>query len=373
MFRINREKNIVESLKQSTFSELGFRERENLQEWICQNPEMFGEDLLIIQKEFDGFSETRERLDLLALDKDGNLVIIENKLDDTGRDVVWQSLKYASYCSNLTKAQILQIYQGYLNKYFEGQIAEDNIQDFLEQEMEEAILNSGNNQRIFFVAANFRKEVTSTVLWLLAYGIHIQCYKVTPYTYGEEHFLNMEQIIPTPEAEDFMIGMSAKEASEKATKAELKSRHKLRLDYWEKCLEAFQKSDCNIFDNISPSKGNSVVGGSGVNSVPYGILFGFNLSRVQLNIQKSSREENKFIFDYLYSKKEEIEEAFGHKLIWSTKEGQISSYIKYEETFDGTNRDNWSEIIKWHVKYMTRLEEAIHNLLHEANEKLKSR
>jgi len=38
---------------------------------------------LIIQKEFDGFNDTRERLDLLALDKEGNIVIIENKLDDT--------------------------------------------------------------------------------------------------------------------------------------------------------------------------------------------------------------------------------------------------------------------------------------------------
>ena len=60
MFRINKEKNVVESLEEVTFSELGFRERENLQEWICHNPEMFGEDLLIIQKEFDSFNETRE-------------------------------------------------------------------------------------------------------------------------------------------------------------------------------------------------------------------------------------------------------------------------------------------------------------------------
>ncbi|MGF1670897.1 MAG: hypothetical protein ACFCU6_10635 [Balneolaceae bacterium] len=48
---------------------MGFRKRENLQEWICHNPEMFGEDLLIIQKEFDGLSETRERFKLHALDK----------------------------------------------------------------------------------------------------------------------------------------------------------------------------------------------------------------------------------------------------------------------------------------------------------------
>lgn len=44
---------------------------------------------MIIQKEFDGFDDTRERLDLLALDKDGNLVIIENKLDWTTVAVMW--------------------------------------------------------------------------------------------------------------------------------------------------------------------------------------------------------------------------------------------------------------------------------------------
>ena len=35
------------------------------------NPEALGEELLIIQKEFSGFSDTNERLDLLALDKQG--------------------------------------------------------------------------------------------------------------------------------------------------------------------------------------------------------------------------------------------------------------------------------------------------------------
>ena len=58
-------------------------------EWLANNPTSLGEDLLIIQKEFMDLM-TPERLDLLALDKQGNLVIIENKLDDTGRDVTWQ-------------------------------------------------------------------------------------------------------------------------------------------------------------------------------------------------------------------------------------------------------------------------------------------
>ena len=111
MYLVNRTENKIEKVVQRTFSELGFKERENLQEWIANNPGCLGEELLVIQKEFAGFSDTNERLDLLAVDKQGNLVVIENKLDDSGRDVTWQVLKYASYCSSLTKNQVRDIYE----------------------------------------------------------------------------------------------------------------------------------------------------------------------------------------------------------------------------------------------------------------------
>src|SRR5690606_23878059 len=98
MYLINPDKSNIEKLKVKNFTELGFKERNHLQEWIASNPQILDEDLLIIQKEFNGFHDTNERLDLLAIDKQGNLVVIENKLDDSGRDVTWQALKYASYC-----------------------------------------------------------------------------------------------------------------------------------------------------------------------------------------------------------------------------------------------------------------------------------
>ena len=188
-------------------------------------PSALGEELLMIQKEFDGFDDTRERLDLLALDKDGNLVVIENKLDDSGRDVVWQVLKYASYCASLSKMQIVEIYQKYIDQYAkceddsDGKKAIDassQICEFLEApDLDEVKLNLGNSQRIMMVAANFRKEVTSTALWLLGQGINIQCFKVTPHALGDQLLINIDQIIPTPEAKELMIGINAKEADEK--------------------------------------------------------------------------------------------------------------------------------------------------------------
>lgn len=158
MYQIDKTTNSITALSAKGFGALGFSERAHLQEWIAKCPECLGEELLIIAKEFDGFDETKERLDLLALDKQGSLVVIENKLDDSGRDVVWQALKYASYCSSLSKSQIVAIFQGYLSKNGGGD-AQEKIEEFVEKEdFENLILNSGIDQRVILVAANFRKE-----------------------------------------------------------------------------------------------------------------------------------------------------------------------------------------------------------------------
>ena len=127
MFLVNKDNKTSIEIKESTFKEFGLKERNDLQEWIAKNPSMLGEELLIIQKEFDGFNDTNERLDLLALDKNGNLVIIENKLDDSGRNVVWQAFKYAGYCSSLKKEDIKSIFQQYLSKSGSSENAEDLI------------------------------------------------------------------------------------------------------------------------------------------------------------------------------------------------------------------------------------------------------
>jgi RecB family endonuclease NucS len=148
MFKIDTATNSITSLTTRTFGDLGFSERKNLQEWIAKKPSCLGEELLVIQKEFSGFSDTHERLDILALDKQGSLVLIENKLDDTGRDVTWQALKYASYCSRLSKENIRSIYQDFLAKTDPSADARELITEFLEaDDYEEVALNKGITQR----------------------------------------------------------------------------------------------------------------------------------------------------------------------------------------------------------------------------------
>ena len=381
MFKIDPASNRINPLEAKRFGELGFGERKHLQEWLENCPQALarseGEELLIIQKEFDGFDDTRERLDLLAIDKEGNLVIIENKLDDTGRDVVWQALKYAGYCSNLSKSQVVDIYQRYLNqKAIESGMpaanAVENLIEFLDvDDLESAQINRIKTQRLIFVAARYRKEVTNTVLWLSQFGIACKCFKVTPYQTGSELFLNVEQIIPTPESSEFMIGMVAKEAEEKSADTEQKQRHVLRISFWEKALEAFVESDCNLYNNISPTKDHWLSAGSGVRGMPYQLIFGKNEIRVGLSLQSSVAEANTFVYERLASRKDEIEHLFGDSLDWLPLPNKKACRIQYAQAVDGYDKGNWPEMIKWMIDHMTRLELAFKDPLTIINQELK--
>ena len=62
MYIIDLPSNSLTKIEKTSFKALKLEERKHLQEWIAKEPSSLGEDLLIIQKEFDGFSDTRDWL-----------------------------------------------------------------------------------------------------------------------------------------------------------------------------------------------------------------------------------------------------------------------------------------------------------------------
>ncbi|RMX04892.1 DUF4268 domain-containing protein [Corticibacter populi] len=359
MFRINHASNRIVKLKEVSFSELGFTERHHLQEWLANQPDALGEELLIIQKEFDGFDDTRERLDLLAIDKNGNLTIIENKLDDSGKDVVWQALKYASYCSTLSKSQIAEIFQKYLDKARPGQDAKALICDFLgQEEFAEVVLNPGNDQRLIMVAAQFRKEVTSTVLWLLKHRVFVKCFRATPFKDGNDLFLTVEQVIPLPEAEELMIGISEKEDEEQSSERGQATRHQLRTDFWHAALEALRTANVALYANVSPSRDHWLNAGSGTSGIYYSMIFNRDETRVDFALGTRSKEANKALFDHLFARREQLDAEFGAPLSWRRMDDKKVSLIECAAPFDGHDRENWPVMIDWLVDHVKKMEKV---------------
>ncbi len=366
MYLVNKESNEIKRIEEVTFKSIGLKERKNLQEYILKSPESLGEELLIIQKEFSGFDETNERLDLLALDKNGNLVVIENKLDDTGRDVVWQALKYASYCSGLDSNGIKEVFQIYLQKEGRTELATDLLTNFFNDEDYEKKLNSGNSQRIILVSGEFRKEVTSTVLWLLNFGLRIQCFKVKPYKVSDNILLDFNQIIPVKEAEDYMIKVASKNREEILNQEELANRHVVRLKFWTQFLREINKHN-NFCVNVSPSRDTWIPVALGKMGVGISLVVTRNHARVEVFINRGDKEENKRIFDAFLSQKEEIEKQFGAPLVWERMDDNVTARIKWQ--LDNVNvfeESDYSKMNKFLIDGVERMKKAftdpVHNL-----------
>jgi len=358
MYIVNKETNEIEKIEEVTFKAAGLKERQNLQEYIAKKPESLGEELLIIQKEFSGFDDTNERLDLLALDKKGNLVVIENKLDDTGRDVVWQSLKYASYCSGLNSQGIKDIFQDYLQKQGRTELASAVLENFFDDEDYEEKLNTGNSQRIILVSGEFRKEVTSTVLWLLNYGLKIQCFKVKPYKIGQNVLLDFNQIIPIKEAEDYMIKVASKNREEIINQEELENRYVIRQRFWNLFLKEVNKHN-TYCANISPSKDAWIGTAMGMGGVGLNLVVTRDYARSEIYINRGDKEENKRVFDLLYAQKDKIEQDFGGPLVWERMDDKVTCRIKYQ--LDGVSvfeESDYPKMIDFLIDGMDRMRKA---------------
>jgi hypothetical protein len=287
--------------------------------------------------------------------------------------MTWQALKYASYCSGLSKENVRRIYQDFLDKIAPGADAKERITEFLDaDDYDEVVINRGITQRIILIAANFRKEVTSTVLWLLNFKLRVQCFRVTPYSMGDQHFLNVEQIIPAKDVEDFMIGIADKSLGEVEGAAEEKNRHKVRREFWTELLRAMA-GKTTLYQNISPSKEGWINAGSGVRGVGFNLVAGRAFGRAEVYIDRGDGEENTFIYDQLHGQKEAIEVAFGGELTWEPLEGKRACRIKSETAGNIFDRDQWPAMIDFMTSAMVRMENAFKEPLVAVNRKLRTR
>ena len=376
MYVLNEEVKKLVKINETKFSEHGLTERYDLQEWIDSDPKILSkelgedEDLLIIQKEFNRFDKTKERLDLLAIDKNGNLVIIENKLDDSGKDVTWQALKYVSYCSTLTKNEIISIYKEYLDKKYPGEKynAEQKLSEHLNNE--DANINIGYSQRIILVAREFRPEVTSTVLWLRGNRIDIQCIKVVPYLFGNDVIIDIDKIIPVPEIEEFTIRATIKETEEKDIAIAKNISDSVYSQYWSRLLEYGKSNSLELYSNRTGSSDNWIAAASGIiPGVIYSLVLLKDKIRAELYIDRKSVEENKKIFDLLNEERELIENKFGGELNWERLDDRKASRISVSTSFIRDDYDNWNIAIKWHVENIKKLENAMQESLSKIKNK----
>jgi hypothetical protein len=213
----------ITEVQNTQFGIEGIRERNDLQAALRDQITVISPETLIISEEFSEWTEGARRIDLLGIDKQANLVVIELKRDDTGAHMELQALRYAAMVSTLTFKRAIEIHQQYLEKRGIAKSAEKEISDFLGgNDFQEELFPK--DVRIVLASANFSKELTTTVMWLNERDLDIRCVRLQPYKLGEELLLNIEQIIPLPEAIDYQIRVREQASAQRAAASYNKDR-----------------------------------------------------------------------------------------------------------------------------------------------------
>jgi hypothetical protein len=171
---------------------------EHLEDWIASKPDLLGERLLVIGRQVM-IPEVRDRIDVLAIDPQGNAVIIELKRGELSDPVDMQALRYASYISKWTfvdfenQARISGSKVGdpdfNFNEEYERFCAEAGVDE---------VPDLNTDQRIIIVGSQVRAKLGSVALWLLEHKIDIKVIEIEAYQEGDSLFVQPQVIVPLP-------------------------------------------------------------------------------------------------------------------------------------------------------------------------------
>lgn len=207
-----------------TYTDACLTERGDLQRLLRDQIDVLGspdDPLLVISEEFADWEDSARRIDLLAVDRQANLVVIELKVTEDAGHADLQALRYAAMVSAMTFEQAVEAYHAYRQKRGRGGDAREQLNTFLSWATPDETRRFASDVRIVLVAPGFSKELTTMVLWLRDRGLDVRCVRILPHRLDDGTpagvlLADVEQLIPLREAEEFQVRLSRKVQQERA-------------------------------------------------------------------------------------------------------------------------------------------------------------
>ena len=112
MLKIDRDNQSFALLDTPTLADVSITERYDLQEFISNSPDAFfreiGQELFLLGKEVEPSKNVQDRIDLLAVDKEGTSVVVELKRGNHKLHML-QAISYAGMISQWEPDDFLQL------------------------------------------------------------------------------------------------------------------------------------------------------------------------------------------------------------------------------------------------------------------------
>ena len=222
----------TEPLAQTDLASSGFLERQHFQEWLLANPQILGDDVLIVASEFARWQTAsgeskKDRLDILGIDSGGQLVVAELKRGAATSHADLQALKYAALVSRFDPDTLVDAHRRFLSEREDSMMTADESRTRLEEHIDGPLEPEAWVQpRIVLVANSFSENVTNTVVWLSEAGLEIVLMRFQLYVSSGDPLLVVSQMYPTPETEEFILAPKREEVEQTKAKAKSEKRQK---------------------------------------------------------------------------------------------------------------------------------------------------
>lgn len=193
IYKVDTEDKLVQ-YKEQNFKIDNLEER--LEIWFENNPRLLSlsedENALIIGRQVT--TNLGSAIDLLSVDKSGDLIVVELKRDRTPRETIAQLLEYASFVEELSYKQLEEIFIAYTGE--ENLNLADYHRNYFQLKEDEAV-SFNKNQKLFIVAQTITREIKQISTYLRKRELDIYCLEFKYFTNNSG-----ERIIST----EFVVG-----------------------------------------------------------------------------------------------------------------------------------------------------------------------
>jgi Domain of unknown function (DUF4268) len=349
----------IAKVAETTFAEEKLLERGDLQRLLKADISVLSPDLMVIADEYGEWEDSKRRIDLLCLDKQSCLVVIELKRTEDGGHMELQAIRYAAMVSSMTFDQLVDAHARFIGGDEAHQKAEFAILSFLGWDSP-SDGSLSDEVKIILVAANFSIELTTAVLWLNKRDLDITCIRLKPYRLDGHILLDVQQIIPLPEAAVYETKIRAQQQESRRAKT---ARHEIFRRFWAQLIER-SRGKTSVIANRSTTSDHWLSGGIGRAGFGLNFVLRQDESQVECYIDfgKGADDRNLAALRTLEQQKTEIEASFGEPLDWQELEQSRGCRIcKVLEGGWKTPEADWPALQDCLIDTMVRLEKALRN------------
>jgi Domain of unknown function (DUF4268) len=340
-------------VKPTTMLAQGFLEKV-MEDWLAENPyavlpEEEAQFLVFCQEEpFDNVT------DILALDEQGAVIVIEVKRGQTPRSVIAQALEYAADVSTWSYEELNSRAAAYfLSRGWNHGSLLDAGRDYFGDVFtptSEAQIN--RSQRLFIVGEGMDPKIVRTAQWLMNHGVDIGCVSYTCYRTEEgEVYLEFTNI-------------AVRESTQPGPEPDVTPQALRRQAFWQGLLERATELGSPYLSGrvATTSQWLTLALTVGIPGCRFGYqIWADNRTSLWLEIRLNTQEENKKLFDHIFSHKEAIERDCGSPLTWDRRPDKFTSVIYWlpPQPLSLDQEDNWANIQEGLVQNMERFVSVI--------------